>query len=226
MFPFLTLPRFILILAIPVLVTGAVVYTHETIGISESQPAAFSLAVPFTTQAPDGVWENNANCEEASAVMVSAYLVGDTRDELPAPEVKQSLDALISWEQSNFGYNVDTGSGEIGEMIEANFRLTTKEIVNFTKADLKKELLADHVLILPVNLKLLGNSKYQGAGADYHVIVIRGYTEDGFVVNDLGTTSGKNNTYAFATLQNAAADWDSTKRKLNPARKVVLVVSK
>lgn len=218
--------KFVLIPGVLLLSMGVFVYHYQTIDVLRYAPALFSLPVPFTTQAPDGVWENNANCEEASALMANAYLTGDTQDEIPPHEAKPSLDDLVSWEQSNLGYSIDTGASEIGEMIKTYFHFQTGELTNFTADDLKKELLQDHVLILPVNLKLLGNLKYQGTGEDYHVIVIRGYAGDTFFVNDPGTTNGRNNFYSFATLQNAAADWDSTHQKLNPDKKVVLVVWK
>jgi hypothetical protein len=209
-----------------ILIASAYAYNTDVFSGFQSLPTTFSLPVPYTTQAPDGAWEKNANCEEASAVMAQAYFSGDTREELPATDTLSSMADLVRWEETNLGHSIDTGATEIARMIEENFQLTTKELTQFTEHDLKKELFNNHVLILPVNLKLLGNAKYQGAGADYHVIVIRGYTEQGFLVNDPGTTNGKNNTYSYATLSSAAADWDSANHKLDPSRNVVLVVWK
>jgi hypothetical protein len=186
----------------------------------------FALAVPFTTQAPTGDWEGNENCEEASAIMANAYLTGNTSSNLDPREVNKTINNLIDWENANLGHHADTGIDDTAKMVESAFQLKTKKIYNFTEEDLKRELKDNHVLLLPINAQGLNHPNYQRGNVIYHMVVIHGYNEKGFIIHDPGTEEGKDNVYAFDKLFNPAADWDNIVNELVPERKVVLVVGK
>ncbi len=187
-------------------------------------PASLTAAVPFTTQAPDGNWDNNENCEEASATMANAYLRGDTSQQLTAADVEKSITLLVSWEQTHFGHSDNTGASETAQMISAVFHLHATLLSPFTENDLKTALAAHRVVLLPLNAQELGNPAYQGSGRIYHMIVLRGYHGDQFVVNDPGVSNGDGNTYSFTTLSQAAADWNSAQHILDRSRQVAIVV--
>ena len=218
--------KYITVAALGVLVVASVLLGPRVAPVILDRLASFSLPVPFTTQAPTGKWDNNENCEEASAIMANAYLTGYTADELTVSSTQESINILVKWEQEHFGHTDNNGADEIAQMIEGVFHLKTAQLKNFTSDDLKRELLQHHVLILPISMKLLGNPQYPNNGQTYHVVVIRGFSLAGFRVNDPGLSSGKNNLYSFETLFRAAADWDSVNRALIGDRKVVISVWK
>ncbi|OGE88284.1 MAG: hypothetical protein A3J07_00630 [Candidatus Doudnabacteria bacterium RIFCSPLOWO2_02_FULL_49_13] len=184
------------------------------------------LHVPFTSQAPNNNWDRNEDCEETSITMANAYLNGQTVDKLPAMASQASIDLLKKWEQANLGYNADTGADATTRMAQGAFGLQVKQIKDFTEQDLKRELIQGHPILLPINARLLGNPKYQEAGPFYHMIVLRGFDDHGIIVNDPGTDSGDGNVYSFETLRQAAADWNQADRRMEPSRKILLVLSK
>ncbi len=189
-------------------------------------PATLILPVPFSAQAPRDNWEYNKDCEETSIVMANAYLSGNEQKELPASEAEKAIKVLKNWEQSNIGHNADTGANETEAMAEGAFKMQVNQIRDFTAEDLKKELAQNHVILLPINAGVLNNPKYSDGGNFYHMIVIRGYNEKGFVVNDPGTNEGNGNVYSFETLQKAAADWNNGKMMMDGTRKIALVLWK
>jgi hypothetical protein len=81
-------------------------------------------------------------------------------------------------------------------------------------------------VLLPINARKLGNPKYQDTGPLYHMIVVRGYSEKAFIVNDPGTNEGNGNTYTFEVLKTAASDWNEAAKKMESDRKIALVLSK
>lgn len=80
--------------------------------------------------------------------------------------------------------------------------------------------------MLPIDARVLDNPLYKNSGPQYHMIVIRGYKDGKFIVNDPGTNRGNGNEYTFETLHNAAADWNHNSKQLEPQNKVALVISK
>ncbi len=189
-------------------------------------PATLTLQVPFSAQAPTNNWARNEDCEETSITMANAFLTGSTEDHLPAEAAQNAINNLKIWEQANLGYNKDTGADATAKMAEGAFGLKIKRIQNFTANDLKKELAKGSPILLPINGKLLGNAQYQNEGPTYHMIVIRGYKNDVFIVNDPGTNGGNGNEYDFSTLYKASADWDNVNKQMVPTSKIALVVSK
>jgi hypothetical protein len=203
-------------------VVGLVIFKTEF----QKIPPTVILAVPFSTQAPDDTWSRNEDCEETSITMANAFLTGSTEDKLPADAAQNAINNLKTWENANLGYNANTGVGATTQMAQGAFGLTITPIQNFTESDLKEALTQNHPILLPINAKLLPGTHYVNGGPLYHMIVIRGFTGDTFIVNDPGTTDGDGNQYSFSVLQNASADWNEATKSIDPTRKFALVVSK
>lgn len=189
-------------------------------------PTELNLPVPFSTQAPTGNWANNEACEETSAIMASAYLNGSTQEDLPADMVQEEISRLITWENEHFKYNTNTGARDTAAMIENNLNLKTTIKEDFTEGDLKMALTNNAVLLLPLNAQSLDPSNYPDLHPTYHMVVIRGYKDHTFYINDPGTSKGKNNAYTFEEIHNFAADWNQETKKIDTTKKLVIVVSK
>lgn len=198
-----------------------------TTSSTPSNPSTLSLKVPFTPQAPTGNWDelHNEACEEAAAIMAEDYFAGDTRTEIPPGEVEAQITKLTNWEQTNFGYYLDTTAAETVQMMNSVYGLHATIIKNYTEADLKKAIQNNSVVVLPVNGQIIGNPYYRQPGPIYHMLVVRGYSGDQIITNDSGTKHGENYKYSFSTLQNASADWNHTTNTISAAS-LMIVVSK
>lgn len=239
------------LLLVAVVIGGAVLYERQSSDIpgatktptsstkpgtsSSPKPSAtsktsstLSLKVPFTPQAPTGNWDqlHNEACEEASAIMVSAYFSGDTRTKIPAEEVENQLTALTDWEQARFGYSLDTTTAETAEMIRLFYHLKATVVSNYTEKDIKDALNDNKLVIIPVNGRKIGNPYYRQPGPIYHMLVVRGYTATQLITNDPGTKNGENYRYSFTALKNAPADWDHATDTIDESKSLMIVVSK
>lgn len=194
--------------------------------IPKNIPTAFTLQVPFSAQAPTDKWSRNEDCEETSIVMAYTFLNGNTDATLPPTATQEAINSLKRWEQANLGYNADTGAIATSKMAEGAFGLKIKQIKNFTETNLKTALINGHPILLPINAKLLGSPQYLENGPTYHMIVIKGFRNDIFIVNDPGTDRGESQEYSFAVLQKASADWDNVSKKIISTNKIALVVYK
>ena len=195
--------------------------------VPEEAPEKFLLQIPFTAQAPTGNWDelHNEACEEASAIMAAAYFAGDTRKVLPAPEVEKQLADLTDWQEKRFGYSLDTTAAETAEMIREVYHLKADIVNDYTQKDIQDALFAGKVIIAPINGRLLGNPYFRQPGPIYHMIVIRGYTKTELITNDPGTRNGENYRYSFATIKNAAADWNHDTNTIDAGKSLMIVVS-
>ncbi|MFZ2190326.1 MAG: C39 family peptidase [Candidatus Magasanikiibacteriota bacterium] len=188
-------------------------------------PSTLILPVPFSAQAPTNNWSRNEDCEETSVVMAYAFLTGMTENKFSPQVVQEAINSLKKWEESNLGYNDDTGANVTSKMAEGTFGLKIKQIENYTEEDLKRAITNGHPILLPINAKLLGSPQYFADGPTYHMLVIRGFKDNIFIVNDPGTNSGDGQEYYFSTLQKASADWDHNTKSMDPNRKISLIVS-
>lgn len=189
-------------------------------------PKTLLLPVPFTDQAPTGKWDRNEDCEEASIAMAQAYLDGNKDDKLTPAVAQDYISKLRHWEEANIGYNADTGAYATSRMAEGVFGINVRQIRDYTEKDLKKELAKNHVILLPINARLLGNPTYAESGPFYHMIVVRGYNTSGFIVNDPGMQQGSGIVYSFETLKKAAADWNNSAKIMDSTIKIALILSK
>lgn len=172
-------------------------------------PGRVNLDVPFTSQAPMGDWSMpyQEACEEASVIMVDAFYHGISGT-IPVQQASDQINAIVSYENKTLGFYKDTTAEQTAQFIKGYFRYQDVIVQPFTSVtDVKRALANGFPVIIPAAGKLLPNPYFRNGGPAYHMVVVKGYTEDRFITNDPGTRNGANFTYTFADLQKAAHDW-------------------
>lgn len=194
--------------------------TEEPVPVFEK---GINLAVPFTSQAPHAHWDevHEETCEEAAALMVDAFF--DVRALTP-DAVEVELRELIQWEMERFGYFKDTTAEETALILQDFYGYDTVEVSYEVSEEAIREVLRQHLpVIVPSYGRALGNPNFRGDGPLYHMLVIRGYTEDGrFITNDPGTRNGEEYVYDSGVLLNAIHDWNDG--NVEEGRKAMIVV--
>ena len=199
----------------------------ESIPTSDPQsqtPSEYNLAVPFTSQAPHGNWvpPYKEACEEASALMAAFYFQKEPDGQIDPETADEEILRIVAFEDTFFGYNADTTAAETALLIENYCHLTTELVMNPTADQLKEQIAAGYPIIMPAAGRQLGNPYFTAPGPRYHMLVIKGYTEEGFITNDPGTRHGEDYFYSTDVLLNAIHDWNGGEVELG--EKVVIVV--
>ena len=172
-----------------------------------SAPNNFLLNVPFTSQAPFGVWDpiHNDACEEAALVMAQHWIDGHL---INATVTDKEILDLISWEDKNWGNQYELTAERIAALGKEFFKIKNINIFSDpTVGDIKAELAKGNLIIVPVAGQVLSNPYYRSPGPIYHVLVIKGYDEKNFITNDPGTRHGEGYGYPYQVLLNAIHDW-------------------
>lgn len=189
-------------------------------------PNVVSLPIPFTTQAPDGNWAGNEDCEETSVIMANAYLTGNTAATISPADAIAAINNIVQWENTNIQTNANTGAADTAKMAEGVEGIKAQVLSNYNELQLKQALAKKEVVLLPIDATKLNNPNYAQPPPTYHMVVLRGYTGDTFYINDPGLNQGDNNAYSFATLQAAGADWNNTTNTMDANAKPAIVLSK
>lgn len=182
------------------------------------------LDVPFTSQAPYGLWDADHNnfCEEASALMVSRSVTG--RKISGPADAEAVLQSLKQWELSNLGYHYDTDMAATATMMREVLNVNADVIERPSIANITQWLDQGMPVIVPVAGALLRNPRFHGV-PPYHVFVIVGYTTDGwFIANDPGTSYGQAYRYRQSDVMHAMHDYNGGD-VLNGARRIILTSS-
>lgn len=191
-----------------------------------SLPRSVNLGIPFTSQAPLFEWDaiHADACEEASIYMVKQYFDGVSEGPMDAEESEAELLRIVAREMELFGYFESTTAEQTGELAKDLYGLSYELFYNPTKEDLKRFLAHGHPILVPAAGKLLKNPYFTGEGPEYHMLVLRGYTEDGmFITNDPGTRRGEAYLYKEDVLFDAIYDWDP--KDVKGTTPVILVLS-
>lgn len=173
---------------------------------------AMNLAVPFSPQAPHADWNLpfQEACEETSLIMVNAWMVG-TPPGLIEPDVAEGLILdVVAWQEERFGYYEDTSAEETAIIAREFYGYENTVVLPVTSIeDVKAQLAAGHAVILPASGRDLHNEYFRGEGPLYHMLVVKGFTEDGRIIsNDPGTRRGEDYLYDPDVLFNAIGDWN------------------
>ena len=164
-----------------------------------------NLPIPFISQAPE--WDRNQPwqdaCEEASIILAAHYVKWVAID---AQKMKAEVLKLVDIQNELFGDYIDTDLRQTQQLYEAYFSGSTKILETPTVEQIQAELDAGHPIVAPLAWKMLRNRYYTDGGPTYHMLVIRGYDENGFYTNDVGTRRGENYFYPYDTFMSALHD--------------------
>jgi hypothetical protein len=168
------------------------------------------LAVPFTSQAPFKEWDelHEEACEESSVIMVAGYYRGD-RGAYEPEEAEAMILELVAFAEEN-GFDIDTTAEETAELVELFYPDLEADVVPMTGPESVKRYISQGIpVILPAYGKALPNPNFRNGGPLYHMLVVRGYTEDRFITNDPGTRLGEKFLYTYGGLLDAVHDWNN-----------------
>ncbi len=169
-------------------------------------PQSFYLDIPFVCQAPLGNWNPPFDhaCEEAAILMVHYYF----QQESIEPDVAaKEISEIIDFEMENYGFHKDTSAEQTAQLIRDYFGYKARVYYDASLEDIKKELIEGNPVIVPTAGRMLENPYFTPPGPLVHMLVIKGYTSEDFIVNDPGTRKGADYTYSYSILEEAIHDW-------------------
>lgn len=184
------------------------------------------LSVPFTSQAPLGVWDElyNEACEEASLIMADAFL---QNKKLNKSLVAQEIKSMVDWQINKWGSHKDLTLEEVKELAIDYYNYEKIRIeTDITLENIKEELSQGNPVILPLAGRYVNNQHYRTPGPYYHMLVVIGYKEDQFITNDPGTKRGEKYVYDKDSLFRAVHDWPGEDRNILDGQKAMLIIEK
>lgn len=185
---------------------------------------AINLAIPFTSQAPHANWDlpYQEACEEASVLMAHWYLEGS--DVKSKDEADKEILDLVAWQEAHFGFYKDTTVDQTLEILHKKFGYAGSAVHPASIEIIEQSLLAGNPVIIPASGKQLKNPYFSGEGPLYHMLVIRGFTENDFITNDPGTRRGKEFLYEKNHLLSTIHDWNDG--DVENGEKLLIIVKK
>ncbi|HBB37819.1 MAG: hypothetical protein UV82_C0003G0002 [Candidatus Magasanikbacteria bacterium GW2011_GWD2_43_18] len=169
---------------------------------------AATLDIPFTSQAPDGVWVQpwQDACEETSVLMVHRYYIGNTIK--TTAEAKNAILEIFDIKHVLFEESFDETVAMMAETINNFLPWSARVVENPTIADIKAEIDAGRPVIVPAYAPALHNAYFRGY-FPYHMFVISGYDDAAqvFIAEDPGTRYGHAYRYSYNTVMNAMHDF-------------------
>lgn len=192
--------------------------------VDDELPAELNLAVPWTPQAPFANWDDvhEDACEEISIYMVHLFYSGVPAGLVDPAAAEAVLLDMVDAEVDLLGIWADTTAAETAEFAESYYGYETELIVNPTVNQIKEQLVMGYPVIVPMAGQVLMNPFFTPPGPDYHMLVVKGYTADGFITNDPGTRRGENWVYGFDHFMNSMHDWNGG--NVLEGQKVVIIL--
>ncbi|MEA2006869.1 MAG: VanZ family protein [Patescibacteria group bacterium] len=195
--------------------------------ISQEQnelPKNVIIDVPFTSQAPFGVWDytHEEACEEASLIMVKYYL---DKKKLSPQIAENEIQSLKQYQMKKYGRFEDSDMEELVDIAFDYYDLNNLKIVyDFSPKDLKEALAKNNPIIVPTAGRQLGNPFFTQPGPLYHNLVLVGYNGNKIITNDPGTKRGEGFEYDLNVLFDSIHDFPGDKNKITQGRKVMVVI--
>ncbi len=196
--------------------------------------AQVNLNVPFTSQSPFGTWDavGKEACEEASILMAQWYAQGKNgkneggyANRIPQQEAQDRVLELVDWQKQILGYWEDTTTEETLRVLKEKLGVTNARLATeISSAAFKKELSQGNIIVIPAAGQLLKNPNFKAPGPPYHMLVIRGYNDQGFITNDPGTRRGEGFIYTEANLLDAIHDWTGSDATITSGRKTAIII--
>jgi len=196
-------------------------------------PTEVNLDVPFSSQAPFANWDevHEETCEEASVLMVHAFYEGEVKGEIDPNIAEDVLQDMVESERMIFGFFEDTTVEQTANFAKIYYGYERVDVLeNPSIDDLKTHLAEGRPVIVPAAGRILSNPFFSGIGPIYHMLVLKGYTEHGFITNDPGTRRGADWVYNYDHLMSSIHDWvvpegieERQSDIMDSARKVIVI---
>ena len=137
---------------------------------------------------------------------------------------------MAAWQKKHYGGYVDTSAADTAERLIKGYAGYTKVNVKYDVGveEIKTELAQEHLVLVPVNGRLLKNPNFTRPGPLQHMLLIRGYddTKREFITNDPGTRRGNGYWYSYEVLFNAIRDYPTGDHKeIKEIRKAMIVIA-
>ncbi|MFA6406388.1 MAG: C39 family peptidase [Patescibacteria group bacterium] len=188
-------------------------------------PNSINLAVPWMSQAPHANWDMpyQEACEEASMLMVDGFY--EARTKFTPDEADAAILKLVAYENKVRGDYKDTDAEETAKIMRDYFGYKDVKVLSFKTADDIKNIVGrGFPVMIPFSGKDLKNPNFRNGGPLYHMLVIKGFTDDGlFITGDPGTRKGEDYTYTLERIVDAAHDWNGGD-VANGAKLMILVM--
>ncbi len=165
------------------------------------------IEIPFTTQAPLGMWEApwSDYAEEACVWMAMKWANKEEFESIynTADELKE----IGAWELKTFGTSGLTDIPQTLQLVVNYFGHTNAFLSGeITEESLRAYLEEGALLIVPVNGQILDNPNYGDPAPEHHMILLYAATETGFIANDPGTRRGEAVVYETQKILDAIQD--------------------
>ncbi|MDX1535186.1 MAG: C39 family peptidase [Candidatus Spechtbacterales bacterium] len=167
--------------------------------------------VPFTAQAPLGDWSDprqQDGCEEAAALMAVSWARGE---DFTLAEARDEIIKIAEYTKNKYGAYRDTSARDAFNWIYKDYFGYTNVRLNYniTTEDIKRELYAGNLVVVPANGRILDNPHFTPPGPERHMFVITGFDPKTgeFITNDNGTRYGEDFRYTEANISAALQDY-------------------
>lgn len=195
---------------------------------TDELPQKVFLTVPFTPQAPFGGWSDprqQDGCEEASVVMAWRWANGE---DLTRQEALEEITNMSNWEETQYGSYRDTSAADTLKRLLQEFYGYKGGRVEYdiTLQDVKRELAAGNVLIIPFDGQILENPNFLNGGPERHMLVAIGYddTKKHIITNDPGTRLGQGFTYSYRNFEDSFRDYETGDHEPIVGRRSAMIV--
>lgn len=208
----------------PTVIKSEPVAEKTTENIEPTIPPEKLLTVPFVLQAPFGIWDplHEDACEEASILTIIHFFAKDKS--VTKEKMESEIQELVAWEEEH-SYGPSITLDDLGKIGQAFYKLSGYRVIPVSSTeDMKKEIAKGNPVIVPAAGKILPNPNFQNGGPNYHMLVVKGYTQTEFITNDPGTRKGEGFVYTYDGLFNAIHDWNSN--NILNGEKAILVFEK
>jgi len=187
-------------------------------------PEKYILQIPFYSQAPLSKWDafHEDMCEEASVLNAGLYL---EEKKLTKDQFEAELQKMQKVEKKEIGEWKSSTITQIKQLVNIYFeeKIKSKIIDNPTIEQIEAEVAAGNPVIVPLSGRDIGNPNFTPPGPVYHMLVVKGYDNQNFITNDVGTRKGDSYTYKKDVIMKNTHDWNEKDIHLGAKRVLVLI---
>ena len=188
------------------------------------------INVPFTSQAPLADWKDPRHqdgCEEASILMAWLWLNNQT---MTKEQAEKAIEDMSDYELATYGNFHDTDAYDTVKLMKDYYGYAKAEVkINPSIEDIKNQIRAGKIVIVPANGQNLDNPNYTAPGPYTHMLVIKGFDDDRdrFITNDPGTRLGEGFEFTYNNLYDAMVNYPTGQHLSQAGRpKAMIVITK